>query len=71
VAGIRELLTDGANGLVCEPDAASLRAALGRGMDDSELRGRLGRAARAYAEEHFSLARVVDLELAVLNGLAG
>lgn len=71
VVGIRELVTDGANGLLCEPDASSLRIALQRSMEDSELRGRLGSAARQYVKQHFSLARVVDLELSVLNELAG
>lgn len=71
VPGIRELIADGKNGLLCEPDAASLRAAIQRAMGDVGLRERLGRAARNFAEEQFSLSRVVDLELAVLNELVG
>lgn len=71
VAGIRELLTDGKNGLVCEPDAGSLRVAIQRAMDDGGLRERLGREARIFTEQHFSLERVVDLELSMLNGLVG
>lgn len=71
VPGIREMLVDRQNGLLCEPNADGLRSALRLAMADGELRERLGQAARAYAEQHFSLARVVDLELAVLNELVG
>ncbi len=69
VPGIRELIADGENGLLCEPDAASIRQALERLLEDSALRRRLGQNARRYIEQHFALDRIVDLELAVLNEL--
>ena len=47
---IPEVVSDGVQGLLCEPgDAAGLAAALGRLLVDAELRHRLGRAARLRA----------------------
>ena len=40
-------------------------------IQDSALRQRLGRAAREYAVQHFSLERIVDLELEMLQAVAG
>lgn len=46
VGGIPEVVTDGRNGLLVEPGAVSaLSEALGRAIDDAELRHRLGEAA--------------------------
>lgn len=69
VAGIREIIEDGVNGLLAEPDAASLRSAVQRLIDDGDLRQRLGLAARDYAVQHFSLERVVALELDMLRAV--
>ena len=71
VIGIREIITDGENGLLAEPDADSLREAIQRLIQDSALRQRLGRAAREYAVQHFSLDRIVELELEMLQAVAG
>ena len=69
VTGIRELIVDGENGLLCEPDAPSIRQTIERVLGDSALRTRLGKNARRYVEQHFALERAVDLEMAVLNAL--
>ena len=71
VIGIREIITDGENGLLAEPDADSLRAAIQRLIQDRALRQRLGRAAREHAVQHFSLDRIVELELEMLQAVAG
>lgn len=71
VQGIREIVRDGENGLLCAPTAGSLRAALTRLLADDGLRQRLGAAARAYAVAHFSLDEVVKLELALYEELVG
>jgi glycosyltransferase involved in cell wall biosynthesis len=48
VAGIPDVVQDGANGLLVPPgDVEALRAALQRLADDDALRARLGTAARA------------------------
>jgi len=61
VAGIPELVTDGANGLLfpssdCDALAAQLRRLLG----DRELRRRFGQAGRARVAEEFAIDRAVE-----------
>ena len=69
VPGIRELIADGDTGLLCEPDAGSIRQAVARALGDPALRAQLGQAARQYVEQNFALDRIVDLEMAILNEL--
>lgn len=71
VPGIQEIITDGENGLLSEVGAVSLRQTIQRMLDDGELRARLGKAGREYVQAHFALERVVDLEMDLLNRLAG
>jgi glycosyltransferase involved in cell wall biosynthesis len=52
VGGLPELVTDGVDGLVCDPDPASLADALRRLVRDPWLRRRLGDAARRTAALH-------------------
>ena len=66
LSGIPELVQDEADGLLVPPgDAAALAAAIGRVMDDPELRRRLGAAARVKVQRDFDLVtnarRVVSL----------
>jgi glycosyltransferase involved in cell wall biosynthesis len=57
VAGIPDVVRDGDSGLlVPEKDASALRSALERLSADPGERERLGRAARAFAEQHLSWA---------------
>lgn len=69
VQGIAELIADGETGLLCETEAGSIRQALEVIVGDAALRARLGQNARRYVEQHFSLGRVVDMEMAMLNEL--
>ena len=56
VGGVPEQVDDGRTGVLVEPgDADDLAAALGRLLEDGDLRTRLGTAARARAEEAFDL----------------
>jgi glycosyltransferase involved in cell wall biosynthesis len=56
VAGIPEVVEDGATGLLVNPgDAAQLGAALARLLEDEELRLVLGREARAFARPRFGV----------------
>ncbi len=58
--GIREIITDGVDGLVVPPlDVPALAAALARLMDDVALRRRLGSAATSVVDR-FGLDRVLD-----------
>lgn len=52
VGGLTELVTDGVDGLVCEPTPESLAAAIRRLVRDPALRRRLGTAARSTALRH-------------------
>ena len=56
ITGIPELIRDGLDGLLIAPsDDAALADAIGRLMDDTELRRRLGQAGRKRVVEHFNL----------------
>ena len=54
ISGVPELLSDGVNGLLAEPeDAGALSAALARAIGDPALRRRLGEAAEARVRGNF------------------
>ncbi len=58
VAGIPEQVIDGVNGLIVPPnDPAALAAAMIKPLQDSDLRKRMGTAARARAEEMFDVRK--------------
>lgn len=65
--GLRELVRHGQTGYVCGVEAIQIRAAVEAVLGDRRLRERLGTAARVFAEKHFSLNRVFELEVAVLE----
>lgn len=71
VPGIRELITDRVTGRLCEPHPDSLRAAVRDVLNNESLCVQMGVAARAYVAERFSLDRVVQMEAALLEELAG
>ena len=72
VGGLRDLVVDNETGLIVPPcDPQALREALGRLLDDSELRRRLGRAGRMRAQERFSWPSVTDAMLATYAEAAG
>jgi glycosyltransferase involved in cell wall biosynthesis len=55
VGGLPEAIRNGESGLLVPPaDPHALRAAIERLLGDSELRARLGRAARKDAGQNFS-----------------
>jgi len=62
IAAIPELIDNGGNGLLVSPsNAPALSDALRRLAEDIDLRQKLGRRARATVEEHYNLARNLDL----------
>jgi glycosyltransferase involved in cell wall biosynthesis len=69
VPGIQELIRDGETGLLCEPDATSIKSAIQRLSSDANLRAQLGQSARQFVLDNFSLPHVVDLEMAVYEKL--
>jgi phosphatidyl-myo-inositol dimannoside synthase len=62
-----EIIRDGIDGLVLEPDAALLREAVVRLFSNDDERARMGRAARARAEDLFTAQRFADRLLAALG----
>ncbi len=72
VAGCREVVRDGDNGLLVPPrDSASLAMALKRLLGDNALRLRMGQRSRERAVEEFSIERVVADTLGVYQGCLG
>ena len=69
-AGIREVIRHRDNGLLCQPTAEGLHAALSELLEDSALRGTLGSEARRFVVETCSLDRVADMEYELLMELA-
>lgn len=69
VAGSRDVIEDGRNGVLCKPEPEALRAALRSVIEDPQRRAALGAAARAFVVEHCSLDRVVEREIVVLDTL--
>jgi glycosyltransferase involved in cell wall biosynthesis len=68
VGGLPEMLVDGETGLVVpEGDAPALAVALARLAKDAGFRARLGRGARAKAEEVFDAKRNLDAFFALLE----
>jgi colanic acid/amylovoran biosynthesis glycosyltransferase len=70
VTGIPEVLLDGHTGLaVAQHDPVGLAHALGRLLDDADLRVRLAKAARRLIEQRFDIAETsADWRAAVLGG---
>ncbi len=73
IAGIPELVEDGISGLLTSPgDAESFAAAIGKLLDDPDLRVRLGRAGRSKVAAEFDINREAAWLCDVLsNALAG
>jgi glycosyltransferase involved in cell wall biosynthesis len=60
-SGIPEAITDGVDGLLTPPgDEAALAQVLTRVLADPDERRRLGAAAQARAQAHYSMARMTD-----------
>ncbi len=68
VGGIPEVVSDGRDGLLIEPEAGPLQAALEALANDDDRRLALGLAARARAAD-FTLERQVDRFIELYNGL--
>lgn len=68
--GCKETVIDGYNGfLIPTRDVAALVEKLGILLDDAALRQTMGRNARKYAEENFSIDVVIERHLKIYNEL--
>jgi glycosyltransferase involved in cell wall biosynthesis len=69
VPGIRDIVSHGENGWLCQPAVGPLRDAIRFLLSDGALRQRLGTQARQDVERHFSIDRVCDAELQLLQAV--
>jgi glycosyltransferase involved in cell wall biosynthesis len=59
VGSTAEVVLDGVTGLLTVPDAAAIAAAVGRLLDDPDLRSRMGSSAGEHAARCFGRARLI------------
>lgn len=71
VSGIRELVRHRETGYLCGTSPSEIRAAVEEVLSDKALQRKLGRNARKFVIENFSLERILEMELLVLKKLAG
>jgi len=69
VTGIREVIKDGENGILCDTEPNSIRQAITHLMENEKLKERLGENARKTIEQRFSLTKLVDKELELYGQL--
>lgn len=68
--GCKETVVDGENGFLIQPkDVDALTEKLDLLLGDKELRQKMGKAARAYAEKYFDIEVVKERHLAIYNEL--
>lgn len=68
--GCKETVIDGYNGFLVAPkDIDALTEKLDTLLSDKELRQRMGRNAREYAEKYFSIENVIEKHLAIYKEL--
>lgn len=69
VTGIRELISHKENGYLCGTSPEKIRTAIQAVLEDEGLRTKMGRNARAFIQKNFSLERIAEMELTLLNSL--
>lgn len=68
--GCKETVIDGENGFLIQPkDVDALTEKLDLLLGDAELRHKMGKAARAYAEKYFDIEVVIERHLRIYNEL--
>ncbi len=65
VNGINNIIHHEQTGLLCPPTVAGIQSAVQRLLTDEALRTRLGKAARAFAKQEYSLKQIAQRELAL------
>ena len=65
-----ELVEHGQTGFLCPPPPDDLRAAILAVLGDNRLAAQMGKQAREFAVENFSLDKILKLELDTLSSLS-
>jgi len=63
VDGIRQIIGENENGILCGTDIDSISSAILKLINNSELRARLGENARKYILKNYSVSEILDNEL--------
>ena len=71
VPGIRELIHHRETGYLCGTSPAEIRVAIQDVRADKALQKKMGKNARQFVVEHFSLEKVLKMELSLLKDVAG
>lgn len=71
VEGVREVITHGETGWLCDTTAASFRAGIETVLADTALANRLGQGARRFVTERFALDSVWQKELDLYRQIVG
>ena len=62
-SGIREIVDDGINGILCATDSESIGRSIRELLDTPDLCDTLGKNARQYVLDNFSLDRILEMEI--------
>lgn len=65
VQGIKEVIDDGVNGLLCGTSSESLAFCIKRLLNDNDLRNKLGKEAENYIQNNISLEKIVSREIQI------
>jgi glycosyltransferase involved in cell wall biosynthesis len=71
VRGIRDVVIDGRNGVLCEPNPASIRSSIEAVLCDAPLRKRLIEGGLEYIRTSSTLEHVLATEVAILQSAEG
>ena len=65
VTGIKEVIDDGVNGLLCGTSSESIAVCIEQLLHDEALRNKLGTEARKKIRNYFSLEKIVSTEIQI------
>jgi len=71
VPGIRELIYHRETGYLCGTSSVEIREAIKEVLSNGDLRNSIGSNARGFVVENFALEKILEMELAILDELAG
>lgn len=61
--GIKEIVTHGENGLLCETNSESIKKTIEKLINNSDLKTKLGKKARSFSKKNYSIKKIAEQEL--------